>query len=82
MEYSVLEKHFDFIAESAKIGYAKPDARAFEYVANQLGVRLDECVFVDDNERYVEGARHVGMQGILFKDTSSLKTQLAKILED
>lgn len=81
MDYKVLEEHFDDIVESAKIGFAKPEARAFEIAAERLGVRLDECVFTDDRPNYVEGATHVGMQALLYKDFDSFKKELEGILE-
>jgi FMN phosphatase YigB (HAD superfamily) len=80
MDYSILEQHFDDIVESAKIGFAKPEARAYEVAADRLHVRLDECIFIDDREMYVEGATHVGMKAILFEDLDSLKQGLESIL--
>jgi FMN phosphatase YigB (HAD superfamily) len=80
MDYSILEQHFDDIVESAKIGFAKPEARAYEVAADRLHVRLDECIFIDDREKYVEGATHVGMKAILFEDLDSLKQGLESIL--
>jgi HAD superfamily hydrolase (TIGR01509 family) len=80
MDYSVLDDYFDDIVESAKIGYAKPEARAYEVAAERLGVRLDECLFIDDRESYVEGATHVGMRAVLYKDVESLKKEVNKIL--
>ena len=76
MNTDVLWEHFDDVVESAKIGFAKPEARAYETAAERLGVRLDECVFTDDRQHYVDGAIHVGMKAILFKDVESLKREL------
>lgn len=76
----LLEKYFDPVVESGVIGYAKPEASAYEFVADQLGVRLDECVFTDDREEYIEGARAVGMKTILYKDIEQFKTELKEIL--
>lgn len=81
MDYSVLEKHFDDIVESAKIGFAKPEPEAYEIAADRLGVRLDECVFTDDRQGYVEGAQAVGMKTILFTSTEQFKKELTKILK-
>ena len=80
MDRSVVEEHFDVIVESAKIGFAKPEARAYEIAAERLGVRLDEIIFTDDREVYVEGARAVGMKAILFKDAAQFRNELMKIL--
>ena len=80
LDFTVLQPYFDLIVESGKIGYAKPEAQAYEYVADQLGVRLDECVFTDDRLEYIEGARSVGMHAILFENTEDFKSKLEKML--
>ena len=80
MDYSVLLEHFDDIVESAKIGFAKPEARAFEIAAERLSVRLDECVFVDDRPNYIEGAQHVGMKTVLYTDFKDFKKRLEFLL--
>lgn len=71
---------FDTVVVSAEVGMIKPDPHIYEYTADQLGVRPDECVFVDDISSYVEAATAVGMQGIHYQDFSQLKTELDKIL--
>ena len=81
MDYGVLEAHFDVICESAKIGFAKPEARAYEISADKLGVRLDECVFTDDRPPYIEGAQAVGMHTILFKSTEQFIADLEELLQ-
>ncbi|MBA2278869.1 HAD family phosphatase [Candidatus Saccharibacteria bacterium] len=77
-----LERYFDPVVESAAIGYAKPEARAYEIVAGMLGVRLDECVFIDDRQEYVDGATAVGMQAVLYKSVSQLRDDINNILEE
>ncbi len=45
---------------------AKPDRRAFEQVADELGVPAAACLFVgDDPQRDVAGARAAGMRAVL-----------------
>lgn len=77
-----LEGYFDVVVASGDIGFAKPQARAYEYVADQIGVRLDECVFTDDREEYIEGAQHVGMKTILFTGTEQFKAELEVLLNE
>lgn len=77
----LLEKYFDPIVESAQIGYAKPEARAYETAADMIGVRLDECVFVDDRQDYIDGAQAVGMKTVLYKDFISFKSELELIVD-
>jgi len=76
----VLDTYFDAVVASGDIGFAKPEARAYETVADMLDVRLDECVFIDDREIYVEGANAVGMKGVLFTSLKQLKQDLSGIL--
>lgn len=81
MDYGILEEHFEDIVESAKIGFAKPEARTYEIAAERLGLRLDECLFTDDRMPYIEGARSVGMKAILFENTDQFKKDLTAVLE-
>lgn len=71
---------FDDYALSFEIGAIKPDAKAYETIAQKLGVALDECIFIDDQLRYCEGASAVGMLAIQYTDLPSLQSELAKIL--
>jgi putative hydrolase of the HAD superfamily len=46
-------------------GARKPDPQAFLVAAQRLGVRPDEVVFLDDLMANIDGARAVGMTGVL-----------------
>jgi HAD superfamily hydrolase (TIGR01509 family) len=80
-EKSELERCFDEIVASGDIGYAKPEPEAYEIAADRLGMRLEECVFIDDREEYCEGARGVGMQAIQYKSMPQMKRELGDILK-
>lgn len=71
---------FDAIIASGQIGYAKPEAQAYEITAAKLGVLLGECVMVDDREDYCEGAIGVGMQAVHYRTLDQLKQELSSIL--
>ncbi len=62
-----LPRYFDVVVESGDIGFAKPSAQAYEITADRLGVRLDECVMIDDQYDYCEGAQKVGMAVIKYE---------------
>jgi HAD superfamily hydrolase (TIGR01509 family) len=66
---------FDVTIFSAEVGLVKPDARIYQLTLDQLGVKPEEAVFVDDFIENVEGAQAVGMKAIHFKN--SQQTQLA-----
>jgi HAD superfamily hydrolase (TIGR01509 family) len=77
-----IAKYFDACIASGEIGYAKPEARAYEITAERLGVRLDECVLTDDRQPYCDGAKAVGMQAILYQDFDRFKNDLEALLAD
>lgn len=71
---------FDAIVLSYQHGFYKPQPEAYQTTAEQLGVGVSECVFVDDQERQVAGARQAGGQAVLYKDFDQFKTELEKLL--
>jgi len=75
-----LTDHFDVVVASSDIGYAKPEPEAYEITADKLGVRFDECVFVDDREDYCEAAQSVGMRAIQYKDFAQMRAELEALL--
>ena len=60
---------------------AKPDPRLFRLAADRLGVLPDECVFVDDNAKYLVGAQELGMKTILFESNEQFIRDLRKIIK-
>jgi len=74
------QKLFDVMIFSFEVGTTKPDPRIYEDTIQKLSVEAKECVFIDDVERYCEGARAVGMQAILYEDFDQMKIDLEKLL--
>ena len=75
------ESLFDSITFSHHVGMTKPDVGMYQVIAGKLGVSVEECLFIDDQERHVTGARAAGMKALLYTDISSLKTNLAEMLD-
>jgi epoxide hydrolase-like predicted phosphatase len=67
---------FDEMTLSYNLGVAKPDPKAYIYTADQLGIKPDECLFVDDTYNYCEGAKAVGMTAILYKNFDQFKVDM------
>jgi len=60
---------FDVVCTSERIGFSKPDERAFAALATELGVEPGSCLFVgDDPIKDSDGARAAGMQALLIDD--------------
>jgi putative hydrolase of the HAD superfamily len=58
---------FDVTVASCEVGLAKPEPGIYHLAAQRLGVRPEECVFVDDQPPYLTGAMAVGMCGVLIQ---------------
>jgi epoxide hydrolase-like predicted phosphatase len=76
----ILDQHFDELVVSGDIGFIKPEPEIYELTAKKLGVKLDECIFIDDRTGYVHAAKELGMQGILYKDFPQMKKELEELL--
>lgn len=72
---------FDDVVLSYKVGLAKPDEKIFQLAATRLGVQPSECIFVDDSQRYVDGALMAGMESILFTSTAGFQSGLKTLLK-
>jgi putative hydrolase of the HAD superfamily len=57
-------KLFDVIVDAGLIGVLKPDPRAFRHAAAELGLPVEQIVFLDDMPPNVAGARRVGMTAV------------------
>ncbi|RRO13826.1 HAD family hydrolase [Saccharopolyspora rhizosphaerae] len=66
----------DAVVLSGVVGFAKPEAEIYRIAARRIGVRPEECVFVDDLRRNVEGAVAAGMVGINHADLEATAVEL------
>jgi epoxide hydrolase-like predicted phosphatase len=73
-----LDPLLDVKIVSGHVGLRKPDPAIFALAAEQLGVPLDQCAFVDDIEHNVQAAAELGMHALLHTD---LATTLAALTE-
>jgi putative hydrolase of the HAD superfamily len=58
---------FDECVFSCELGTNKPGREIYEHCIRRLGLRAEECLFVDDSAENVLGAREVGMAAIRFE---------------
>jgi epoxide hydrolase-like predicted phosphatase len=70
-----LEIFEDFV-NSAIVRIRKPDHAIYRLAAERLGVRPQQCAFLDDLEVNCEAARAVGMTAIHFIDTATATAAL------
>src|SRR4051794_26859669 len=70
----------DTIVYSHEVGVSKPDPAIYLEACRRLGVRPEEAVFIDDVEAAVDGARAVGMSGVVFRDNAHAIADIGALL--
>ncbi|MEW2087406.1 HAD family phosphatase [Streptomyces sp. NPDC005283] len=77
--------HFDELVDqivySHEIGVSKPDPQAFEVTCATLGVRPEDCLFIDDVAVNIGASREAGMQGHLFDGNAEAIASIASHLD-
>lgn len=73
---AVLSK-FDGVVFSAPIRMAKPDRKIFEHLLYKFNLKAEDCIFIDDSDKNIAGAKTAGIEGYLFDgDSAKLKKYL------
>jgi len=73
-----VKKIFDKLFISSRIHLAKPDAKAYQYVVKKLRVKPEEALMVDDRRENIVAAKKIGMQGIVYKNSTQFRKELSK----
>ena len=56
----------------------KPEPEIYQRLFDRYGLEPSECVFTDDREENIEGARRMGMDGIVFVDGKQYEEELRR----
>jgi putative hydrolase of the HAD superfamily len=70
---------FEVVIDATYTGILKPDPRAYQLCLEALKLPADQCVFVDDQRRNIDGAEKIGMSTVLF-DVREPKKSYAQAL--
>lgn len=68
---------FDAIVDSSEVRLRKPEPEIYRQALALLDVAPERAVFVDDQEVNVEGARALGMQGVVCSSGDQMRLDLA-----
>lgn len=71
---------FDTVVISSKVGSVKPSQDIFKTALDNLGVKSEEAVFIDDIDQHVRGAETVGMKAIQYTSFNQMQAELDKII--
>jgi epoxide hydrolase-like predicted phosphatase len=75
----LLEELFDAAVISAEVGMHKPQPEIYRLAAERLGVKPEECIFVDDLRENCEGAEAVGMTVVRHRDAPETIARLTEL---
>jgi len=78
-EFAETLNHFDALVLSHEIGVRKPKAGFFQHCQKLAAAAPEECLFIDDLESNVAGARSCGWQGIVYRSDDELPQRLAEL---
>ncbi len=79
------EKKFDYhklfhsTLYSFEVGLRKPEKRIYELLLKKLGLKPEECIFIDDKLKNLVAAEELDMKTIHFKNASQLENELRKV---
>lgn len=73
---------FDEKVFSFQIGVDKPHPAMYETIASRMGLLPEECIFIDDREGFVAGAKDVGMRGFVYETNTATKQNIDEIIAE
>jgi putative hydrolase of the HAD superfamily len=79
-DMSLLDELFEAIVISGDVGRHKPEPAIYMLGAERLGLRPEDCVFVDDLRENCQGAEEVGMTAVLHRGADKTLPMLEKLL--
>ena len=73
--------YFDIIYESYKLNMRKPEIRIYQYILNEINIKPEETVFLDDLGMNLKPARQLGINTIKVVNPIDAINELDQILE-
>ena len=71
---------FEGIVVSGEEKLVKPNPEIYKVLLNRYQLNPSESIFIDDRQANVDGAEKVGIKGLLFQGSDSLRRQLSILL--
>jgi putative hydrolase of the HAD superfamily len=70
---------FDVLVFSCAEGTMKPERKIYEITIERLGLTPEQTIFIDDKQEFINAAKQIKINTILFKDIEQVKTELAQL---
>ena len=70
---------FNPVICSCDVGCIKPAKKIYDIMISKVGVPADQTIFIDDHAENIVAANKTGIHGIVFRNITQLKKDLAKL---
>jgi len=77
--HSPMAAYFEAMFVSAELGLIKPDPEIYRVTARELGIALEQMVFIDNKKINVDAAVALGVTGHVFTTVAELRTFLESL---
>jgi putative hydrolase of the HAD superfamily len=75
-----VDEIFELVVDSAFVGCRKPEREIYELTLERLGMPAERCLFVDDVEANIDGARALGLTAVHFRDNEQAIPEIREAL--
>jgi putative hydrolase of the HAD superfamily len=75
-----VDEIFETVVDSGFVGCRKPESRIYALTLERIGAPAEACLFVDDVEVNIEGARKAGMNAVHFRDNAQAIAEIRAAL--
>jgi putative hydrolase of the HAD superfamily len=75
-----VDEIFETVVDSGFVGCRKPESRIYELTLERIAAPAGTCLFVDDVEVNIDGARKVGMNAVHFRDNEQAIAEIRAAL--
>ena len=72
---------FDEVVLSYEVGMRKPELEIYTLTVNKLGMKPEECLFIDDAEGNLVPAEKLGMKTVLFENPKQAVKDIQNIIK-
>ena len=77
--HSPMAAYFEAMFVSAELGLIKPDPEIYRVTARELGITLEQMVFIDNKKINVDAATSLGVTGHVFTTVAELRAFLESL---
>ena len=77
--HSPMAAYFEAMFVSAELGLIKPDPEIYRVTARELGITLEQMVFIDNKKTNVDAAIALGVTGHVFTTVAELRAFLESL---